>query len=149
MLNWNDYPHLAQFGRGRDREALLRSADRRNIKEQFQVGQQRGGVVVRGQGNLGPVQVRGGAFVGGQRQSYQRDTALMSEFPTLAQFRRGRDKKKRRAKAFSPARKTAVTALSYLAPAAIGSIVLGPIGAVAGMALAHDRIQRRKGRAYQ
>jgi hypothetical protein len=131
--------------------------DRRNIKEQFQVGQQRGGFVVRGQGNLGPVQVRGGAFVGGQRQSYQRDTALMSEFPALAQFGRGRDKKKRKPKAFSPARKTAVKALSYVAPAVVGgylgSLVLGPAGAIVGaptgMALAHDRIQRRKGRAYQ
>lgn len=137
MFDSCDYPHLAQFGRGRDRqkrksknqlkvvasrnrvrvaargslpapegEVLGRAVgairrDKRNIKERFQVGQQRGGVVVRGQGNLGPVQVRGGGFVGYQPRSYERDAALMSAFPNLAEFRRGRDKKKRKPKTAS------------------------------------------------
>jgi hypothetical protein len=60
--------------------------DRRNIKERFRVGLQRGGVVVRGQGNLDPIQVRGGGFVGYQPKSQERDVALMGGFPNLAEF---------------------------------------------------------------
>lgn len=128
----NNFPYLAEFGRGRDRQKRKQKnqlkvvasknrvriaargslpapegevmgrvvgtvkRDRRNIKERFQVGMQRGGVVVRGQGNLGPIQVRGGGFVGYQPRAYERDVALMSEFPNLTEFRRGRDKKKRK-----------------------------------------------------
>ncbi len=64
----------------------LAKRDRRNIKERFQVGQQRGGIVVRGQGNVAGVQLRGGGFVGYQPNRYQRDVALMSQFPALAEF---------------------------------------------------------------
>ena len=48
--------------------------DRRNIREKFLVDPRRGGVLVKGQGNIGNIQVRGGGFIGWQPGRYRRDS---------------------------------------------------------------------------